>query len=47
MLVQGGVNIKATQQRLRHSKASITLDTYSHLTQKMVNSSVEILEQQL
>lgn len=47
MLIQGGANIKAIQQRLGHSKASITLDTYSHLTQRMIDTSIEILEQQL
>ena len=47
MLIQGGVNIKAVQHRLGHSKISITLDIYGHVTSKMIENSVEIFESEI
>ena len=44
MLLEGGANIKDIQQRLGHSKLSTTMDTYSHVTTKMKNDTVSILE---
>lgn len=44
MLSEAGANIKDIQQRLGHSKSSITLDVYSHVTKKMSNDSVNIFE---
>ena len=47
MLIPGGVNIKAVQHRLGHSKISITLDIYGHITSKMIENSVEIFESEI
>lgn len=44
MLLEAGANIKDIQDRLGHSKSSITLDVYSHVTKKMSNDSVNIFE---
>lgn len=44
MLIQGGVNIKAVQHRLDHSKIAITLDIYGQITSKMIESNIEILD---
>lgn len=44
MLLEAGANIKDIQERLGHSKSSITMDTYSHVTKKMSNDSVNIFE---
>lgn len=44
MLLEAGANIKDIQKRLGHSKISTTLDTYSHVTKKMENETVNILE---
>lgn len=44
MLLESGPNIKDIQKRLGHSKFSTTMDTYSHLTDKMKNDTVDILE---
>lgn len=45
-LVHGekGANIKDIQKRLGHSKLSTTMDTYSHVTDKMKNATVDIFE---
>ncbi|MBE1553697.1 integrase [Filibacter limicola] len=45
MLMENGAKVKEIQARLGHSRSSITMDTYSHLTQKMKNESVDIFEQ--
>lgn len=47
MLIPGGVNIKAVQHRLGHSKISITLDIYGHITSKIIENSVEIFESEI
>lgn len=44
LLIQAKVPILAIQKRLGHSKASITLDTYSHLTQEMEEEMIINLE---
>ncbi len=44
MLLESGANLKDIQKRLGHSKLSTTLDTYSHVTNKMKNDTVNILE---
>lgn len=45
MLMENDAKMKDIQARLGHSRLSITIDTYSHLTQKMQNESVDIFEQ--
>ncbi len=45
MLMEKGAKVKKIQARLGHSRSAITIDTYSHLTQKMQNESVDIFEQ--
>lgn len=44
MLLEAGANIKDIQVRLGHSKLATTMDTYSHVTKKMKNNTVNILE---
>ena len=44
MLLESGANIKDIQERLGHSKLATTMDTYSHVTKKMKNDTVNILE---
>lgn len=44
MLLEAGANIKDTQQRLGHSKISTTMDTYSHVTNKLKQDSVDRFE---
>lgn len=44
MLLEGGANIKDIQERLGHSKLSTTMDTYSHVTNKIKLDTVNILE---
>jgi integrase len=44
ILLEGGALPKDIQERLGHSKISTTMDTYSHVTTKMKNDSVNILE---
>lgn len=45
MLMENGAKVKDIQARLGHSRSAITIDTYSHLTQKMQTESVNIFEQ--
>lgn len=47
MLLENGANIKDIQQRLGHSKLATTMDTYSHVTKKMSQDTVNILERAL
>ena len=47
MLMENGAKIKDIQARLGHSRSAITIDTYSHLTQKMRKESVDIFERAL
>jgi len=44
LLLEQGAPIKDIQARLGHSRSGITLDTYSHLTDKMKNQTVDIFE---
>jgi ATP-dependent helicase/nuclease subunit A len=44
MLLESGGNIKEIQHRLGHSKLATTMDTYSHITNKLRQESVDILE---
>ncbi|MGU9083454.1 tyrosine-type recombinase/integrase [Clostridium perfringens] len=44
LLLEGGANIKDIQKRLGHSKLATTMDTYSHVTDKMKNNTVDIFE---
>lgn len=44
LLLEQGANIKDIQRRLGHSKLSTTMDTYSHVTDNMRNSTVSIFE---
>lgn len=44
LLLEKGANIKDIQKRLGHSKLSTTMDTYSHVTDKMKNATVDIFE---
>ena len=44
MLLENGANLKYIQKRLEHSKLSTTMDTYSHVTEKMSISTVDIFE---
>lgn len=44
MLLEAGANIKDVQERLGHSKISTTMDTYSHVTEKLKQDSVDKFE---
>ncbi|WP_413926647.1 tyrosine-type recombinase/integrase [Clostridioides sp. ES-S-0190-01] len=44
MLLENGANIKDIQHRLGHAKIATTMDTYSHVTNKMRNQTVDIFE---
>ncbi len=44
MLLESGANMKDIQVRLGHSTMSMTADTYSHVTDKMQNDTVNLLE---
>lgn len=44
MLIESGANMKDVQVRLGHSRLSTTMDTYSHVTEKMSRASVDIFE---
>lgn len=43
LLLQAGVHPKVVQERLGHSKISITLDTYSHVIPSMQKEAAEML----
>ncbi|AOY74716.1 site-specific integrase [Clostridium formicaceticum] len=44
MLLEAGANIKEIQERLGHSKLATTMDTYSHITNKLKQDSVDRFE---
>lgn len=44
LLMESGAKIKSIQERLGHSRSSITIDTYSHLTEKTKSETVDIFE---
>jgi len=41
---ENGDNIKDTQRRLGHSKIGTTMDTYSHVTEKLKQDNVDQFE---
>lgn len=45
LLLESGANIKHIQKRLGHSRLATTMDTYSHITDKMITDTVNIFEQ--
>ncbi len=45
MLMENGAKVKDIQARIGHSRSAITIDTYSHLTQKMQDETIDIFEQ--
>ena len=45
MLLENGAAIKDVQHRLGHKNIQVTLQIYAHLTQKMQNRTIEILNQ--
>lgn len=44
MLLEAGAKPKAIQDRLRHSRLATTMDTYAHVTSKIQDDTVDILE---
>lgn len=44
MLLESNANIKDIQRRLGHSRLSTTMDTYSHVTKRMSDNTVDIFE---
>jgi len=44
LLLENGANLKEIQKRLGHSRLSTTMDIYSHVTKKMEDETVSILE---
>ncbi|EMF0592627.1 site-specific integrase [Enterococcus faecium] len=44
LLLENGAKMKEISDRLGHSRISITMDTYSHVTNKMRNETVDIME---
>lgn len=47
MLLENGAKMKEVQHRLGHAKITTTMDTYSHVTRKMQNQTVNIFEKML
>jgi site-specific recombinase XerD len=47
MILESGANLKDIQTRLGHSKLSTTADTYSHVTLKLKQDSVDKFEEML
>ena len=45
ILLEGGADIKDVQKRLGHKHITETLDIYSHVTPRIAEHSVSILEQ--
>lgn len=43
-LIENGANIKDVQSRLGHASIRVTLDTYTHVTPKMSDETVDIFE---
>lgn len=44
LLIENGANMKDVQKRLGHSRLSTTMDTYTHVTEKMSKNTVDIFE---
>ena len=47
LLLAGGLHPKVVQERLGHSKTSITMDTYSHLMPTLQREAAEVLDKLL
>ncbi|WP_232365231.1 tyrosine-type recombinase/integrase [Lentilactobacillus fungorum] len=47
MLLENGAKMKEVRHRLGHAKITTTMDTYSHVTRKMQNQTVNIFEKML
>jgi len=47
MLMENNAKTKDIQARLGHSRSTITIDTYSHLMEKMQKEFVDIFERAL
>lgn len=47
LFLENGAKMKKISERLGHSRISITMDTYSHVTKKMRNEAVDIFAQRL
>ena len=47
LLIENGAKIKYVSERLGHSSPSVTLNIYTHSTDKMVNETVDIFEKML
>lgn len=45
MLIESGAPIKAVSERLGHKNTTVTIETYVHNTQTMINETVDIFEQ--
>ena len=46
-MLQAGVPMKIAQERLGHSSVTVTMDTYSHVSQNMKSESAEAVERLL
>ena len=44
LLLERGADLKDIQSKLGHSRSAITMDTYSHLTEKMQDRTVDLFE---
>ena len=44
LLIEAGANMKMVSRRLGHSRIGITIDTYTHITDKMRSDTVDIFE---
>jgi integrase len=44
LLLEAGANIKAVQKRLGHSRLATTMDVYSHVTENLEKTTVDIFE---
>ena len=47
MLLEAGIPAKVVQERLGHSSITMTMNTYSHVTETMQEKAVEKLEEAL
>ncbi len=47
LLIESGANMKHVQTRLGHSKLSTTMDTYSHVTNKMITDTIDLFEKRI
>lgn len=45
MLIESGAPIKSVSERLGHKDTTVTIETYVHNTQTMINETVDIFEQ--